>query len=68
MTMAMLAKTALLIIGIVAFLAGLIFLGQGSGNFPYPASSFMIGQTQWIYRGAGLALGGLLLTIVSRLL
>ncbi len=52
-------KTALLILGILATLVGLVWIGQGSGYFPYPASSFMISQTQWVYYGACLALVGL---------
>jgi hypothetical protein len=39
---------------------------KGSGYFPYPASSFMIGQTRWIYYGAGIAIVGLLLIVIAR--
>jgi len=59
-------KTLLLLIGIVAVLAGILFMGQGSGYFPYPATSFMINATRWIYYGAGIAVVGLLLIIVSQ--
>ena len=52
-------KTAFLILGIVMTLIGLVWIGQGSGYFPYPASSFMISQKPWITYGAGLALVGL---------
>lgn len=52
-------KTATLVIGILATLIGLVWIGQGSGYFPYPASSFMISQKQWVYYGAGLAFVGL---------
>jgi hypothetical protein len=59
-------QTLLTIIGIVFLLAGLVFMGQGSGYFPYPATSFMIRQTQWVYYGGGIAIVGLLLVIVAR--
>ena len=59
-------KTLLMLIGIVAVLAGILFMGQGSGYFPYPATSFMINATRWIYYGAGIAVVGLLLIILSQ--
>lgn len=42
----------------LAILMGFIWIGQGSGNFPYPASSFMVDQSPWIIYGAILALAG----------
>ncbi|MDM9629469.1 LPXTG cell wall anchor domain-containing protein [Rhizobium sp. S152] len=42
-------------LGGLLVLIGLVWMGQGSGYFPYPAESFMIDQTPWIYWG-GLAL------------
>ena len=54
-------QTLLTVIGVVLLLAGLVFIGQGSGYFPHPASSFMINATQWIYYGGGIAVVGLLL-------
>jgi len=59
-------KTLLTAIGIVLLLAGLVWMGQGSGYFPYPAESFMISQTRWVYYGGGTALVGLVLIIVAR--
>ncbi len=59
-------KTAFLVAGILAVLVGLIWMGQGTGYFPYPASSFMINQSPWIYWGAGLAALGLIAVLVSR--
>jgi hypothetical protein len=40
-------------------------VGQGSGYFPYPAESFMINQTRWVYYGAVIAVAGLLLGVVA---
>jgi hypothetical protein len=59
-------KTAVLVAGILAILIGLIWVGQGTGYFPYPASSFMINQMPWFYRGALLAALGLVAVVVSR--
>ncbi|HVJ55516.1 MAG TPA: hypothetical protein VM689_23855 [Aliidongia sp.] len=59
-------RLALLIVGGLAMLVGLIWIGQGTGYFPYPATSFMINQSPWITRGAILAVAGLLVIFASR--
>ena len=59
-------KALLTLIGILALAMGLVFMGQGSGYIPWPASSFMISQTRWIYYGGGIAVLGLLLIILTR--
>jgi hypothetical protein len=59
-------QTLLTVVGIIALIAGLVFVGQGSGYFPYPRSSHMISQTRWIYYGGGIALVGLILLILAR--
>jgi hypothetical protein len=59
-------QTLLTIVGIILLLMGLVFIGQGSGYFPYPASSFMISETRWIYYGAGIAVVGAILIFISR--
>ena len=59
-------QALLTVIGIALLIAGIVFMGQGSGYFPFPASSFMIGQIRWVYYGAGIAVAGLLLIIVAR--
>ena len=59
-------RLTLLIVGILAALVGLIWIGQGTGVFPYPKQSFMIDQMPWAYRGIGVLVGGLLLVLVSR--
>jgi hypothetical protein len=59
-------KMALLVLGALAILIGLIWVGQGTGYFPYPASSFMINQMPWVYWGAILAALGLVAIVVSR--
>jgi len=59
-------KTALLILGILAALTGLLWIGQGAGYVNWPQSSFMINQTQWVYYGACLAFVGLFLIGFTR--
>ena len=59
-------KTALTLIGIIALAMGLLWMGQGSGYIPWPASSFMISQTKWIYYGGALAVVGLILIVIAR--
>jgi hypothetical protein len=59
-------RTLLTIIGIVLLLAGLVFVGQGSGYFPYPAESFMVGASRWIYYGGAIAVVGLVLIVLGR--
>jgi len=59
-------KTTLTTIGIVLLLAGLVWMGQGSGYFPYPAESFMIRQVQWVYNGGITAVIGLVLIVLAR--
>lgn len=59
-------RTALTVIGALAALMGLVWIGQGTGIFPYPASSFMINQSPWILRGAVLMVVGLVVIWASR--
>jgi hypothetical protein len=59
-------KTLLLIVGVIAVLLGLLWIGQGLGVVHWPASSFMLDQRPWALRGAILAVIGLVLIIVPR--
>jgi membrane protein implicated in regulation of membrane protease activity len=59
-------RTAVLIAGILLLLAGLLWIGQGTGYFPYPSYSFMISEMTWAYRGAGVALVGIIVIYLSR--
>jgi len=59
-------KTLLLLLGLFALAIGLLFAGQGLGYIRWPAESFMIGQSQWIVYGGGIALAGLLLIVLAR--
>ena len=59
-------RTILSILGVLIVLMGLVWIGQGSGYFPYPASSFMINQSPWMLRGALAAIAGVILIVVAR--
>lgn len=59
-------RRILTLLGALAVLMGLVWIGQGSGYFPYPASSFMIDQSPWIAYGAGLAIVGIVLIALGR--
>jgi uncharacterized membrane protein len=54
-------RTVSLVVGILAVLIGLLWIGQGTGTVNWPQSSFMIKQIQWAYYGAALAVVGLVL-------
>ena len=61
-----LARVGVSIVALFAALIGLVWIGQGTGVFPYPASSFMINQTPWIINGLIAAIGGLIVILGSR--
>ena len=54
-------RSVLLILGILALLIGLLWIGQGTGIVAWPQTSFMINQIQWAGYGALLAALGLIL-------
>jgi uncharacterized membrane protein len=62
----MIMANVLLGVGILCLLLGLVWIGQGTGYFPYPASSFMIRQMAWAYYGTGLAVIGIIVMVISR--
>ena len=59
-------RILLSILGVLLVLIGLVWIGQGSGVFPYPASSFMMNETQWIWWGLLTAAVGVIVFVVSR--
>ena len=54
-------------VGILLLLMGVVWIGQGTGSFPYPKESFMIDQRPWALRGALLAVVGLVVVLLSRI-
>jgi len=60
-------KTILLIVGVLALLFGLHWIGQGTGYFPWPRiTSMMDNQPTWTYIGAATAALGAALVWFSR--
>ncbi len=59
-------KRTLSIFGILSIAMGLLWIGQGTGYFPYPRQSFMISQMPWAYYGGALAVFGAGLLLFSR--
>jgi hypothetical protein len=55
-------KIIMLIIGVLALLMGLLWIGQGFGLVMWPSSSFMLEQKIWALWGSLLAgIGALLI-------
>jgi hypothetical protein len=59
-------KTLLRIAGVIAIVMGLVWAAQGAGYFPYPASSFMINNVQWVYYGIATAVAGIGLMLLAQ--
>ena len=59
-------RQGLLTIGIIVALTGRVWIGQGTGYFPYPAQSFMVRATQWAWYGLAVMLAGFVLIWWSR--
>jgi len=59
-------KTLMLIVGVIAIGAGLLWAAQGGGYVTWPSDSFMIGNPDWIYYGLVTALGGVALVMMAR--
>jgi uncharacterized membrane protein len=59
-------RFVLLIVGVLALAIGLLWIGQGTGYVHWPKQSFMINEMVWAYRGAGVALAGLIAIVLSR--
>lgn len=53
-------------LGILMVLCGALFTMQGLGIVRWPADSFMVGVSDWVWRGGLLALGGLILLWTAR--
>jgi hypothetical protein len=58
-------RNVLLSVGVVAILIGLVWIGQGTGYFPYPSSSFMINDMAWAYYGIALGVLGLVAVVAA---
>lgn len=59
-------RTALVVVGSIAVLVGLLWIGQGTGFVRWPASSFMIDARVWAWYGIALAVIGIALIVYGR--
>lgn len=59
-------KAVLLIVGLIAVVLGLHWIGQGTGFFVWPANPVMDNHIHWAYGGAAVAVLGLAIIIYSR--
>jgi hypothetical protein len=59
-------RILLAILGFLMILAGIVWAAQGSGIFPYPAESFMINQSKWIFYGIAMAVAGAIVVFLSQ--
>jgi hypothetical protein len=63
-------KTVILLVGLLALVIGLFWAGQGYGLIqwppPEPGQFTMVGHSNWIYIGLGVAVGGLVLIVFAR--
>jgi hypothetical protein len=59
-------RVILLIVGILALLAGTLFALQGSGVVHWPSDSFMLDQSVWRTRGIIIAIAGAAIILISR--
>jgi len=58
-------RTVLSVVGVVLVAAGLLFAAQGAGIFPYPRTSFMVSETSWVWKGAGIAVVGAVVLVMA---
>ncbi len=61
-----LLRLCIIIVGVLAALMGLLWIGQGLGYIHWPQSSFMLDQRPWADRGAALAVIGLVMILAAR--
>ena len=61
-----LVRLLMVVIGVAALLAGLLFTLQGLGIVHWPRSSFMIEDRSWAVRGGVLRVGGALMAWFGR--
>jgi hypothetical protein len=59
-------RLLMLVIGVLAVLMGLLWIGQGFGIVRWPETSFMIDDQSWSLRGAVLLIGGVLMVMFGR--
>ncbi|MDB5675270.1 MAG: hypothetical protein JWM65_2252 [Sphingomonas bacterium] len=59
-------RPVMLVIGVLAVLAGGLFLLQGLDIVHWPASSFMLAKQEWVVKGGLIAVVGVVLILLNR--
>ena len=59
-------RAALTIIGVLLAASGALFMAQGSGLVHWPQESFMVDQSDWIYKGAVVLVAGIAALFLAR--
>jgi len=63
-------KSVILVLGILALVAGLFWAGLGAGFIkwptPQPGQFTMVGHSNWVFIGLGVAIAGLGLVLLAR--
>lgn len=54
-------RISMLIVGAIVLVAGLHWVGQGTGYFPWPRNPVMDGQIEWVYFGLAATVAGLII-------
>ena len=62
-----LVRLILMVVAILAVVAGLFFAAQGMGWIMWPADSFMLADRKWVYNGSIIAaVGGIVIALLRR--
>jgi uncharacterized membrane protein len=59
-------RPILVILGVLCVAMGVLWIGQGLGWIRWPASSFMIDERPWAFRGGMLLAVGVVLIYLTR--
>jgi len=59
-------RIAAIVIGILMFAMGVLWIGQGTGLIMWPAESFMLAERKWAVNGIILALAGGAVILLGR--
>ncbi|MDQ2879403.1 MAG: hypothetical protein M3R41_10055 [Pseudomonadota bacterium] len=60
-------RAVMFAVGLLAILLGLLWVGQGLGFIHWPEKgNFMLGEREWVYKGAGVVVIGLVLAYINR--
>ncbi|HEY4269257.1 MAG TPA: hypothetical protein VGM94_13810 [Galbitalea sp.] len=55
-------RVALIVVGVIAFIVGAVFAGQGANLIP---GSSMTGERMWLYIGVVVAIVGIILVLLG---